>query len=195
MTFDEILCRLKNTLTEKRFAHTLGVVDTAEQLALFYGCDVKKARLAALCHDAAKNLEPGELIERSKKYKLRLDAVSKKSPGLLHAYVGACMARFDFGIDDEEVLDAIYYHTTGKRNMSLLCKIIFLADITEPGRSNIPSLDVMRKTAYKDLDGALITAFDSVIAHVLNSGSLLHPDTVKARNYILEQKEISRHGN
>lgn len=195
MSFEEIYERLKNTLTESRFSHTLGVVSTAESLALHYGCDVQKARLAALCHDAAKNIDHAELKKTAKNAGIRLDSVSKHSGALLHAYVGAYMAKTEFGIDDAEVLEAIYYHTTGKRDMSLLCKIIFLSDMIEPGRIGIRDLDKMRREAYSDLDGALVTAFNSSICHVINEGGLLHPDTVRARNYILEKRGERKHGN
>lgn len=194
MSYEEILERLKNTLTEDRFAHTMGVVDASESLALRYGCDVNKARIAALCHDCAKNLDLAELKKLCKKYKIRLDNVSKCEGRLLHAYVGAHLAEEEFGVTDPEIFDAIYYHTTGKRDMSLLCKIIFLADMIEPGRRNLEFLDEIRRMAYIDLDRAIIMEFDSTIAYVIKMERLLHPDTIKARNYLIETRKDLDYG-
>ncbi len=194
MSYEEILERLKNTLTEDRFAHTMGVVDASESLALRYGCDVNKARIAALCHDCAKNLDLAELKKLCKKYKIRLDNVSKCEGRLLHAYVGAHLAKEEFGVADPEIFDAIYYHTTGKRDMSLLCKIIFLADMIEPGRRNLEFLDEIRRMAYIDLDRAIIMEFDSTIAYVIKMERLLHPDTIKARNYLIETRKDLDYG-
>lgn len=195
MSFEEISDRLRASLTEERFTHTMGVVSTAESLALRYDCDVNKARLAALCHDCAKNIDHKEMKKLCGKYSIRLDNVSKHEPKLLHAYVGANMARDVFGIDDEEILDAIYYHTTGKKNMSLLCKIIFLADMIEPGRKNLQSLEEIRRTAYIDLDKAIIMEIDSTINYIIGKKRLLHPDTIKARNYLMETRKDLDYGN
>lgn len=195
MSFEDITERLKTSLKDERFAHTLGVVSTAEDLALHYGCDVNKARLAALCHDCAKNLDTAELKRLCKAYKIRLDNVAKCEFRLLHAYVGAHVARESFGITDEDVLDAIYYHTTGKRDMSLLCKIIFLADMIEPNRKALAGLDEIRRTAYMDLDKAIIMGLDCTISYIIEKKRLLHPDTVKARNYLIETRKDLNYGN
>lgn len=195
MSFEEIADRLRNSLTEERFAHTMGVADTAESLALRYGCDVNKARLAALCHDCAKNIDHQEMKKLCRKYAIRLDSVSKHEPKLLHAYVGAYLSKDVFGIDDDEIFDAIYYHTTGKKNMSLLCKIIFLADMIEPGRKNLQFLEEIRRTAYIDLDKAIIMEIDSTITYIIGKKRLLHPDTIKARNYLMETRKDLDYGN
>lgn len=195
MSFEEIADRLRNSLTEERFAHTMGVADTAESLALRYGCDVNKARLAALCHDCAKNIDYQEMKKLCRKYAIRLDSVSKHEPKLLHAYVGAYLSKDVFKIDDDEIFDAIYYHTTGKKNMSLLCKIIFLADMIEPGRKNLQFLEEIRRTAYIDLDKAIIMEIDSTITYIIEKKRLLHPDTIKARNYLMETRKDLDYGN
>lgn len=195
MSFEDILERLRTTLKDERFSHTMGVVDSAESLALRYGCDVTKARIAALCHDCAKNLDAAELKKLCKQYKIRLDNVAKCDSRLLHAYVGAYIARDNFGVTDPDIFDAIYYHTTGKRDMSLLCKIIFLADLIEPGRKEPAELDEIRREAYNDLDRAVIMEFDATIRHVVEKKRLLHPDTVKARNYLIETRKDLNYGN
>ena len=112
----------------------------------------------------------------------------RRERAIIHGPVGAILAKRDYGISDEEILNAIRIHTTGDVNMSLLEKIIFLSDLIEPGRA-FPGVDELRVKAFKDLDEAMVHAFDMTIMHVLNKGSLLHPKTVSARNYILMEKE------
>lgn len=195
MSFEEIKAELYTILKEKRFLHTMGVVETAVALAKHYAVDEEKARYAALLHDCAKNLPDEELKRLCKKYKIKLDHVSKREPQLLHAYVGAEVAKRTYGITDGEILDAIFYHTTGKKDMSMLCKIIFIADMTEPGRSGIPNIDEIRKVMYEDLDKAIIMGFDSTISFVMKKGSLMHLDTLKARNYLIEERKDKEYGN
>ncbi|MDP4133691.1 MAG: bis(5'-nucleosyl)-tetraphosphatase (symmetrical) YqeK [Bacillota bacterium] len=186
MNYEEIESLLKKALTPERFKHTMGVVETSLKLAQRYGCDKEKTRYAALLHDCAKNYEASELKKLCRKYDIRLDHVSKRESRLLHAYVGAYMAKDIYGIEDEEIFDAIYFHTTGKKEMSLLCKIIFLADAIEPHRCYGERLDEIRKLAFENLDEALIINLDETIHYIINKGRLLHLDTLKARNFLLE---------
>ena len=183
--YEEIIKKLKATLKESRFNHTLGVADTALSLAKFYGADEEKAYLAGLLHDSAKNFSDDELFALCDKYKIHLTENDRKAPAIIHSYVGAFIAKEEYGIKDEEILDAIYNHSTGKENMSLLSKIIFVADMTEPGRKDFPGLSEIRRLMYEDLDKALVASMDANISYTKMKGSFLHPDTLKARDFIL----------
>lgn len=145
--------KLSEKLNKKRYLHSLGVMDTAACLAMKYGCDIKKARYAGLLHDCAKNIESNRLIEKAEKYKIPLSDTERDNPDLLHAKIGKYVAKHDYGIADEEILNAIFYHTTGKPDMSLLEKIIFVSDYIEPNRtSDIPGILEIRNMAFTDID-------------------------------------------
>lgn len=184
MNWTEIETDLKKKLTPKRFQHTLNVVEAAEKLARDFGCDRDQARLAALLHDCAKHLTEGQLLDYAKKHQIKIDRVSHHDPQLLHGPVGAVLAKNHYGIKDTAILSAIDCHTTGCRNMSLLDKIIYLADYIEKGRC-FPGLELIRKMAETDLDRATVMALTNSICHVAQSGALLHKRTVEARNDLI----------
>ncbi|MBQ2941790.1 MAG: nicotinate-nucleotide adenylyltransferase [Clostridia bacterium] len=184
-SLSEIIKKLKGTLKESRFRHTLGVADTAVALAKHYGADTDKAYLAGLLHDSAKNFTDDELFALCDKYNIPLSEDDRKAPPIIHSYVGAAIAEVEYGIEDKEILDAIYYHTTGSEDMSLLSKIIFVSDMTEPGRKDFPGLSEIRRLMYEDIDKALVASMDATISYAKMKGSFLHPDTLKARNFIL----------
>ena len=187
MTELEMLQKLEEMLDEKRFKHSLGVRDTAEMLARCYGEDVEKARIAGVLHDCAKNIPKDEAFAICERESIPLKPVCYIEKGLVHAYLGAHIAKHEFGIMDGDILSAIYYHTTGHEDMPLLTKIIYLSDLIEPGR-NIPDLEELRLLAQKDIDEALIRAINSTISHVLSKGSILDCDTVMARNFLVQEK-------
>ena len=179
---------LENALSEKRFRHSLGVAEEAERLADKYGADKKKAYLAGLVHDVAKEIDTDSARNMLKdRFGIRVDPVTYNVPKLLHAPLGACLAQTEFGIFDAEILDAVKYHTTAKADMSLLTKIIYMADYIEPNR-DFDGVDELREQAYDDLDEAIITGLDYTISELLNDGKMFHPDTVHARNYLILQK-------
>ncbi len=179
---------LKNALSEKRFKHSLGVAEEAERLADKYGADKKKAYLAGLVHDVAKEIDTDSARNMLKdRFGIRVDPVTYNVPKLLHAPLGACLAQTEFGIFDAEILDAVKYHTTAKADMSLLTKIIYMADYIEPNR-DFEGVEELRKQAYQDLDEAIITGLDYTISELLSDGKMFHPDTVHARNYLILQK-------
>ncbi|SNX55164.1 bis(5'-nucleosyl)-tetraphosphatase (symmetrical) YqeK [Thermoanaerobacterium sp. RBIITD] len=190
MNVDFYIDRLKTLLNEKRFKHSIGVMDTAVKLAERYGADVEKARVAGLLHDCAKNLSSEELIALAEKYNIELDDVLRHSPFLLHGPVGGYLIRDNFGVCDEEIKRAVMLHTTGDKDMTLLDKIIFLADFIEPGR-DFEGVDVLRKTADEDLDKAVIMALDRTIEFVIKNNQLLYNKTVIARNDMLIKLEKS----
>ena len=182
--------KVKEMLKPERFNHSVGVMETAEKLAVHYGVDAKKARIAGILHDCAKNIPKNEAVEICKREGVSLKDICYVEKGLIHAYLGAHFAKTVFGVDDEEILDAIYYHTTGCPDMKPLTKIIYLADMIEPGRK-IAGIEPLREAAFKDIDDALMRAFDSTIRHVINKGGIIDCDTISARNFlVVHQKTL-----
>ena len=190
MTENEMINKLKATQNERRFNHTLGVMGEAERLAPKFGVDVKKARVTALLHDCAKNLDAvsGEdFFVLSQRYGVQLDDCAKNEHALVHAFLGAAVAYKDYGIEDNEILEAIYYHTTARANMTPLEKLIYIADMTEPGRT-LEQAKEIRRLVEIDIDEALIYAIGCSIKHVIRKGTLIHPDSVHALNYLIEHR-------
>lgn len=178
---------VKSRIGEKRMRHTLGVCDTAKRLAAQYGADIDKAYLAALLHDCAKEMPLEELLKFCKECDIIPDHIQAGQTALLHAVVGEEMAYRKLGIDDNEILHAIRYHTTGCADMPLLTKIIYLADCIEPGRE-YEGIDRVRKTAEKKgLEEACLLSLEENILFLIRSGKLIHPDTLMARNDLLEK--------
>lgn len=164
--FLDLQNKLRKVLPEYRFYHTLGVSYTAASLAMSHGADIYKAQLAGLLHDCAKYLKSSEMIAECEKYGIEVSDVERLSPGLLHTKLGAYFAKNVYGVDDEEVLSAILYHTTGRPNMSLLEEIIYVADYIEPGRPALPYIDEMRACAFTNLHKAALYELKSVIAKI-----------------------------
>ena len=184
MDIDRVRAQVERVLSPKRFCHTLGVVKTADLLAQRWGVDSTKAELSALLHDYARELSDQELLQRSNDFGILKLQIEKCNPDLLHGPVAAELARRDLGIADEDVLNAICYHTTGRAGMSSLEKIIYLADYIEPGRS-FPGLVGVRSLALCDLDQACLLALRRTSIYVLRRGRTLHPKTVEAYNDLL----------
>ncbi|MGI6097102.1 MAG: bis(5'-nucleosyl)-tetraphosphatase (symmetrical) YqeK [Dethiobacteria bacterium] len=178
--------RLKNLLDLKLFTHSLGVEKTAVMLARRWDADPEKAATAALFHDYGKIFTESELRSYASELGLELDEVTSFEPALLHAPVGAELVRKNFNITDLEVLEAIAFHTTGKPGMGKLAKIIYLADIIEPGRYFF-GVSKLREAARKGLDRGVLAAVEHTISYVLGSGSLLHLDSVRLRNSLLKK--------
>ena len=184
-TIDEITNYLKNNLTEKRFAHTMGVAETAQSLAEVWGADSSRAFLAGLVHDCAKELLLDEAIKKLTENGYSFDGTEREFSMLLHAPCGAVLAKEIFDIEDADVLNAVKYHTVGRPGMTLLEKIIYVADFIEPTRS-FKEAEVLRKTAFEDLDRAVLNEADMVIKWNIDRGKSIHPDTVITRNYYLK---------
>lgn len=187
MEIKEIIDILSQMISSKRLTHSLGVVESAEKLAKIYNEDINKVQIAAILHDCAKCLSKEEVLHYVEKYGILLDEVEKKEIELSHGIIGAYLAKNIFKISDEYVLSAITYHTTGKEDMSKLDKIIYLADFIEPNRL-YPGVDELREIAYNgDLNKALLMSFDNTIKYVISINKLLHPRTVEARNFLLQE--------
>ncbi|MHC6179050.1 bis(5'-nucleosyl)-tetraphosphatase (symmetrical) YqeK [Clostridium sp. JNZ X4-2] len=181
---EQIIEYLKEKLKKNRYEHSLGVRDTAVKLAEIYNDDVKKARTAGLVHDCAKYMSNEEILSIAEENHICIDEVSKVNPQLLHGSIAAVIAKNIMGIYDEEILNAVRYHTTGKRNMSSLEKIIYISDYIEPLR-DFPGVEDLRKKAFTDLDGAMLDAFNNTIKVVIMRNQLLHVNTIQGRNYLI----------
>ncbi|QUH31641.1 bis(5'-nucleosyl)-tetraphosphatase (symmetrical) YqeK [Vallitalea guaymasensis] len=174
---------LLKQLSENRYEHTLGVEKTAVSLAKLYNVDIEKARVAALLHDCAKNLSDDKKLELCEKYNIEVTEEQKKNLDLIHAEIGSVMAKYEYEIDDEDILNAITYHTTGKPNMSNLEKIIYVSDYIEPGRTKAPNLDEIRRVVMKDLDKALYMILSDTINYLKTSKKYIVPTTMEAYEY------------
>lgn len=187
-TENEIMEYLKKNLKQSRFEHSLSVRDTAVKLAEKYNCDVKRASTAGLVHDCAKNMEAKEIVDICTEAGYVLNEVELENPGIAHGLAGSIIAKNKMGINDEEILNAVRFHTTGKKNMTLLEKIIYIADYVEPLR-DFPGVNELREAVNNNLDEAMLLSFDQTIKYVIERGMLIHLDTVEARNYMICHKE------
>lgn len=178
---------LKDNLKQSRYEHSLSVSDTAVKLAQHYNGNICKAKLAGLIHDCAKNMREEELLKIAHKCGVVIDRVCESEPELLHGLCSAYIAKNVMKIYDEEVLQSVICHTTGKKNMSLLEKIIYVADYIEPLR-DFEGVEELRKAAYEDIDKALLLAFNNTINYVIVCGGLIHLNTIEARNYLIYNK-------
>ena len=181
--------KLKDSISHKRYIHSIGVSDTAACLAMRYGYDIKKAHLAGLLHDCAKGLSVGDLFAAAKKSGMEISETERDNPELLHAKAGMTVAKDKYGIDDEEILGAICYHTTGKPEMTLLEKIVFIADYIEPNRTGIPSLDRLRAVAFNDIDVATAYVCRNSIQYLKRSSKLIDRITLDTYEYYKENSD------
>ncbi len=178
---------LRKKLGNELFRHSVGVARMAALLARTHGEDEDLAYLAGLWHDCAKPLTAEHLRKKAVEFSLCPDEVTWRSPHLLHAPVGAVLAAKEAGIDDERVLRAIEFHTTGKPGLGRFEQIIYLADAVEINRV-YPGVRRLRKMAFHDLDGALLKVVTNAIKKVIQRGYLLHPLSAAFRNELLSRK-------
>jgi predicted HD superfamily hydrolase involved in NAD metabolism len=183
MNREALMEATRSQMPDKRWRHVLGVVETAVELADRFGGDRDKAWLAALLHDYTKAW-PTDKMETIIREQHLPQELLEHDKELWHAHVGAWVVRQEHGIDDEEVLDAIRYHTSGRERMTLLDKIVCLADYMEPGR-DFPGVNKIRERAQHNLDEALLAGFDSTIQFLVEKGKTIFPLTVLARNDLL----------
>lgn len=177
--------KLKEMLPDKRMKHSIGVSDCAVKLSEIYNCDREKAKLAGLIHDCAKYFTKEEIEYNVKKFNIDLDPLEKNNSALSHSIVGSYVIQDQFNIEDEDIINAVRYHTTGREDMSILEKIVYMADLIEEGRK-FPLVDELRELAYDGkLDEALLLSFNNTIKFVMDNNQFIHPRTVTARNYIL----------
>lgn len=184
---DSIYDYIDKYSSEHRKSHIDGVVSTADYLAIRYGADRQKTKIAALCHDLYRGIKDEALNIYVKQ--LGLPKKYMNNANLAHSKVAAEMIKKDFGIEDEDVLNAVRYHTTGRAGMSILEKVIFLADSIEPGR-NYPGVDEIRKVAETDLNQACLMCLEKTIEYINTKGYFLDPDTLDAREWLLKKENI-----
>ena len=185
MTTDEMKAILKSRLKPGRYRHSLGVADTAAFLARRFGVNEEKAYIAGLLHDCAREYSNDAMKEEAVRRNIPIGAVEDAMPLLLHAYIGACRIAECYGVEDEEIAQAVWRHTVGGAGMTDLDKIIYFADMIEPNRE-YPEVEELRQFAReKSLDEMLLKGLSESIIFVIQKGSLVHHDTVRARNEIL----------
>ncbi|MPQ24538.1 bis(5'-nucleosyl)-tetraphosphatase (symmetrical) YqeK [Bacillus paralicheniformis] len=186
MKREEALACVQEQLTEQRYIHTVGVMETAVKLAERFGADVKKAEIAAIFHDYAK-FRPKEEMKQ-----IILDGsgpleVLDFHHELWHAPAGAALVKTEVGITDEDILSAIRFHTSGRPNMTLLEKVIYVADYIEPGR-RFPGVEEVRTLAEEDLDLALIQALKNTITFLISKSQAVYPETVATYNALVNDR-------
>lgn len=180
MNDDELKKLVQEQMPEHRWQHTLGVIQTAIKLAEQYGANVEQAKRAAILHDVAKYW-PYEKLEAILREQHLAPDLLAHDPKLWHAPVGAWYVEHELNIADSEVLDAIRYHTSGRVGMTMLEKVVCLADYIEPGRV-FPAVDTLRSLAEHNINKALIAAFDSTISYLIQQGATIYPLTIMTRN-------------
>jgi predicted HD superfamily hydrolase involved in NAD metabolism len=174
---DELIEDLKARLSPHRFLHSLGVRDTAVELARLSGLAPGKARIAGLLHDCAKYMTDAELLARADA--AEADAVERENPRVLHAPVGALLAKARYGVRDSEVLSAIRRHTVGGPGMGLLEMIVYVADYVEPNRADFPGLEAVRALAQTDIRRATAECARQTCDYTERRGRCAHPGTAR----------------
>ncbi|MCT4594857.1 MAG: bis(5'-nucleosyl)-tetraphosphatase (symmetrical) YqeK [Anaeromicrobium sp.] len=175
---------IKKNLSKKRYEHSLGVEHAALKLADKHNCDLVKVQVAALLHDCAKNFTNEELLKYMSQVSIEEKDIYYKQPQLLHGFVGSIIAQVNFGIKDDDIINGIRYHTTGRENMSLLEKIIYISDYIEPNRV-FKGVNELREIVEMDLDLGVLEGLNRTIKHTIDKNELIHTLSVNARNYIL----------
>ena len=178
----------RERLSNKRYAHTLRVAETAERLAEIHGLESKKARLAGLLHDAAREVGKEELLRVAEEDDLAVGDFEHERPMLLHGRVAAELARRDLGVKDGEILDAVRAHTTGEPEMGPLALTLFVADKVEPGREG-PSVEDLRELACKDLRRSACAALEASISHNEDRGRPVHPKSLETLEWLEDSGE------
>ena len=187
LSIEEITEKLKKKQSGHRFEHTMGVRYTAICLAMRYQEDLEKASYAGLLHDCAKHMSPEKLLKKAIDKGLPVSESEKRHPFLLHGKVGAMIAGNKYGVEDDDILNAITYHTTGRPGMSVLEKIIFVADYIEPGRNQAPDLDKIRQLAFIDLDEAVRVILRQTLDYLKTCGGEIDPTTEETYHYYQQE--------
>lgn len=181
-----------NNIGEKRWEHSLRVLDIARRLGQIYDVDRGRLTKAALLHDCAKFTDKGKLLKKAQSFGIIVDRIMLNNLELIHGPLGAKIAQKEFAIEDPTILEAIEFHTTGRQNMGILEKIIFIADFIEPERSFM-GVEEVRNLAYKDLDMAIVLAIDLTLEFLISKDKLISLNAIEARNdlklKIWERKE------
>lgn len=173
---------LREKLTEKRFIHSLNVADSSKELAKIYGYDEEIAYTAGLIHDCCKDTPAGLQLSYLLENSAELTEIEISTPKLYHAMCGSIYIKKEFGIQNEDIINAVRYHTTGRKNMSLLEKIVFIADFISAER-DYDGVEIMREKAGRSLDEAIVEGLGFTIKDLIDRGErFVHPDTIDAYN-------------
>lgn len=183
----EIESWLKQNVSEKRFNHIASVAKTAKKYAKKLGLDYYKAELSGWLHDVAKEISNEKLLEIAKEKNIKIDEVDIDNPHILHARIGEVIAKEKFGVTDPDVLGGIRCHTLAEPHMSKLIMVVYLADSTEHGRDRKFAAPVRKAFKEKGLEAAVLHAIESKLLHVIKNGKKIHPYTILARNWLIEQ--------
>ena len=178
---------LKKEMDDSRYEHTLGVMYTCAALAMRYNYDLEKAMLAGLLHDCAKCMPNAKKLKMAEKHHLEISELERKNPFMLHAKLGAFLAKKKYDIEEEEILDAIRWHTTGRPQMTLLDKIVYIADYIEPKRDKAPNLAVIRQMAFTNLDDALLKILTDTLGYLGDSSEHVDSMTKMTYDYYINQ--------
>lgn len=185
MEYEEIENDVKSVLSEYRFTHSLGVVKKAVELAKIYGVQEETAKKVGIAHDIAKEMTDEEMLEYVKNNNIEIDEIETVKPSLLHGKIGADIAAKKYGFT-EDMVNAIKWHTTGRENMSMLEKIIYVADKTEENRKGTRfNLEKSRELSTQNIDETLIFLMNEFITYNVKNEWLIHPETINARNDLL----------
>lgn len=192
-TEEEILKKLRKKLDERRYIHSIGVAHTAMSLMMAHGHgrvaedkglrELSLAYTAGLLHDCAKCLEDDERDHLCKKYKVELTPIEQEHPYLIHAKLGAVLAKEKYGVTDPQILSSIRYHTTGYANMTLLEAIVFSADFIEPNRKMLDCLPGIRAEIYQNLQKAVYMILKQTLIHLEHRGQPVDENSLKAFEY------------
>lgn len=186
----EIKEKVKHELDAPRYEHTLGVMYTAASLAMCHGADMEQALIAGLLHDCAKCIPEKQKIKLCEKYQLDITAVERANPSLLHAKLGAFLAKKEYHITEPEILQAIQSHTTGRPAMSLLEKIVYIADYMEPGRKTLANMEEVRRLAFGNIDECLYVILKDSLVYLKKKALPVDPMTEKTYEYY--KKELKK---
>lgn len=179
----EIKKLLSRRLKKDRYEHTVGVMYTAAALAMNYGEEIQAALTAGLLHDCGKYCSAEEQIQLCRKKNIALSDAEEQMPALVHAKLGVYLAEHEYGITDQSVLDAIRWHTTGRPDMTLLEKIIYIADYIEPNRKLIPGLPEVRKLAFQSIDDAICLCSKNTVEYLRETGKPVDPMSIETYNF------------
>ncbi len=175
--------KLKTMLTPRRYQHSIGVMNTARELARRFGADEGKAEIAGLLHDCAKDIDKSKMVDMCDELGVELDDLKKEQRALIHPDLGAKLVQTEFDITDPEIISAIKHHTLGRPDMTKLEKILYLADYIEPNREEMEGLAELRALCREDLDRAMLFATDMTISYVLSKKKVLHKQSLATREY------------
>ena len=185
--FNELKEIVKSKMSLKRFTHTLGVVEMSEKLAKIYNVDIEKCKVAALLHDICKEMNMEYIKNICKNnFMNELSEEDLENNEILHGFAGAYYVKNELGVNDKEILNAIKYHTIGEKNMTLVEKIVYIADAIEYGR-NYPSVVEIREETFKNLDKGILMEIEHKEKYLESIGKKSHPNTYKFKKEILKE--------